>query len=138
MAGKLSWQEGTTRLQSYIMTGIVGIILVVGSLFYLKEEQRRLYKENQNLLLQRRLMEAYDSSLREQIELTRKMRHDIANHLQTLEELMHVVIPVSSTHLTTTPSVSYVTKSGDFDFGIMITASHNPDYDKDVYKRQRP
>ena len=93
MAGKLSLQEGTTLLQSYIMTGIVGIILVVGSLFYLKEEQRRLYKENQNLLLQRRLMEAYDSSLREQIELTRKMRHDIANHIQTLEELMHVVIP---------------------------------------------
>ena len=35
-------------------------------------------------------------------------------------------------HVTTTPSVSYVTKSGDFDFGIMITASHNPFYDNGI------
>ncbi len=35
-------------------------------------------------------------------------------------------------HVTTTPSVSYVTKSGDFDFGIMITASHNPYYDNGI------
>lgn len=35
-------------------------------------------------------------------------------------------------HVTTTPSVSYVTKTGDFDFGIMITASHNPYYDNGV------
>lgn len=35
-------------------------------------------------------------------------------------------------HVTTTPSVSYVTRSGDFDFGIMITASHNPFYDNGI------
>ena len=35
-------------------------------------------------------------------------------------------------HVTTTPSVSYVTKSGNFDFGIMITASHNPFYDNGI------
>ena len=33
-------------------------------------------------------------------------------------------------HVTTTPSVSYVTRQEEFDCGIMITASHNPFYDK--------
>ena len=32
-------------------------------------------------------------------------------------------------HVTTTPSVSYVTRADDFDCGIMISASHNPYYD---------
>ena len=32
-------------------------------------------------------------------------------------------------HVTTTPSVSYVTRTEDFDCGIMISASHNPFYD---------
>ena len=32
-------------------------------------------------------------------------------------------------HVTTTPSVSYVTRTEDFDCGIMISASHNPYYD---------
>lgn len=39
---------------------------------------------------------------------------------------------VSLMHVTTTPSVSYVTRTEDFDFGIMITASHNPYYDNGI------
>ena len=35
-------------------------------------------------------------------------------------------------HVTTTPSVSYVVKTEDFDCGIMISASHNPYYDKGI------
>ena len=35
-------------------------------------------------------------------------------------------------HVTTTPSVSYVVKSEDFDCGIMISASHNPYYDNGI------
>ena len=35
-------------------------------------------------------------------------------------------------HVTTTPSVSYVVRSEDFDCGIMITASHNPFYDNGI------
>ena len=35
-------------------------------------------------------------------------------------------------HVTTTPSVSYVTRSDDFDCGIMITASHNPFKDNGI------
>ena len=35
-------------------------------------------------------------------------------------------------HVTTTPSVSYVTHQDEFDCGIMITASHNPYYDNGI------
>ena len=35
-------------------------------------------------------------------------------------------------HVTTTPSVSFVTRSEGFDFGIMISASHNPFADNGI------
>ena len=35
-------------------------------------------------------------------------------------------------HVTTTPSVSYVTRIDEFDCGIMITASHNPFHDNGI------
>ena len=35
-------------------------------------------------------------------------------------------------HVTTTPSVSYVTRQDGFDCGIMVTASHNPYYDNGI------
>lgn len=35
-------------------------------------------------------------------------------------------------HVTSTPSVSYVVRSEDFDCGIMISASHNPYYDNGI------
>ena len=35
-------------------------------------------------------------------------------------------------HVTTTPSVSYITRIDDFDCGIMISASHNPFYDNGI------
>ena len=35
-------------------------------------------------------------------------------------------------HVTTTPSVSYVTKNDEFSCGIMISASHNPYYDNGI------
>ena len=35
-------------------------------------------------------------------------------------------------HVTTTPSVSYVTRTEGFDCGIMISASHNPFYDNGI------
>ncbi len=34
--------------------------------------------------------------------------------------------------MTTTPSVSYVVRTDEFDCGIMISASHNPFYDNGI------
>lgn len=39
---------------------------------------------------------------------------------------------VSLMHVTTTPSVSYITRTDDFDCGIMISASHNAFYDNGI------
>lgn len=39
---------------------------------------------------------------------------------------------VSLMHVTTTPSVAYITRTDDFDCGIMISASHNPYYDNGI------
>ncbi len=39
---------------------------------------------------------------------------------------------VSMLHVTTTPSVSYTARQGEFDCGIMISASHNPYYDNGI------
>ena len=35
-------------------------------------------------------------------------------------------------HVTTTPSVAYITRVDEFDCGIMISASHNPYYDNGI------
>lgn len=35
-------------------------------------------------------------------------------------------------HVTTTPSVAYITKTENFDCGVMISASHNPYYDNGI------
>ena len=35
-------------------------------------------------------------------------------------------------HVTTTPSVSYVVRTENFDCGVMISASHNPFYDNGI------
>ena len=35
-------------------------------------------------------------------------------------------------HVTTTPSVAYITRMDDFDCGVMISASHNPFYDNGI------
>ncbi len=39
---------------------------------------------------------------------------------------------VNLMHVTTTPSVSYIARTCGFDFGIMVTASHNPFYDNGI------
>ena len=76
--------------QALMMIVILFSAVILGLLWYLKTEQKYLYLENRNLLLQKNLIEEYYASLNEQMELTRKLRHDIANHIQTLEELAKV------------------------------------------------
>ena len=82
--------EGNGLMQSYFMTVVLIIALVVGIILYQRIEQKHLYSENQNLQHQQRLMEEYYTTLSEQMKLTAKLRHDIANHIQTLERLIEL------------------------------------------------
>lgn len=61
-----------------ILTG-VAIVLIV----YIKMLQR----ENTNLLLQENLIREHYSTLEYQMEQTRRIRHDIANHIYLIEQL---------------------------------------------------
>jgi len=54
------------------------------------------------------------------------LEYAIASGLASVGADAHVL------HVTTTPSVSYVTANDGFDFGIMISASHNPFYDNGI------
>lgn len=50
-------------------------------------EGRMAEKEKQYLSVYQSLMKQHYEALKTQIDLTRKLRHDIANHLYTLEQL---------------------------------------------------
>lgn len=72
----------------YMAMPVAGIlVLIAGVILYQHMEQTYLYRENQSLHLQQQLIREYNDTLKEQIELTRKLRHDIGNHMQTLETL---------------------------------------------------
>lgn len=74
-------------LYPHISLIIVILVLVVLIFLFLKATVRRLSLQNENLKLQRNMIKDYYFALQQQIELVRKFRHDIANHLQTVELL---------------------------------------------------
>jgi len=51
-------------------------------------KHRRMQQENYNLIQQQDFMEIHYQALQEHLDSIRKFRHDIANHLQTLNHLM--------------------------------------------------
>lgn len=68
------------------MVATIGFLLVAVALImiaYLKALQR----ENMNLVLQENLIKEHYSTLKYQMEQTRKLRHDIANHIYMIEQL---------------------------------------------------
>lgn len=81
-------EEIVRGMYAYAMASVVLAVLLV--LAYQRLRQKHLYLENRYLVLQKQLLTGYNESLQEQLYLTRKLRHDIANHIQTLEELAGV------------------------------------------------
>lgn len=71
----------------HILLSIAVLVLIVSVFLFLKATVRRLSLQNENLKLQRNMIKDYYFALQQQIELVRKFRHDIANHLQTVELL---------------------------------------------------
>lgn len=50
---------------------------------------KMLQRENRNLILQENLIRDHYRTLEYQLEQTRRIRHDIANHIYTIEQLMN-------------------------------------------------
>lgn len=68
---------------------IIIIFLMFFFLFFLykKNKERLLEANSRNLVLQQEMILQYYESLNEQIDLTRKMKHDIDNHMQIIESI---------------------------------------------------
>ena len=63
-------------------------IVIFSIVFIFREKKKQLLEiSNSYLLLQQNMILQYYESLNEQIELTRKMRHDINNHMQIIKSI---------------------------------------------------
>lgn len=69
-----------------VVYGVATILLCI-TLIVSWGRNRYVERENHYLEIQRLLMQQYYEMMREQIIQTRKLRHDIANHLHTVETL---------------------------------------------------
>lgn len=88
VATVLLMNENANRLlEPWVLMYVVAMLCVFGGLltWYSRENLKR---ENQYLLMQQKLLKEHFKVLEEQNELVRKMRHDIGNHLQTIERLV--------------------------------------------------
>lgn len=74
----------------FFYTGVAVIVILLFYFIFLKMTNRQLALENENLKMQRNMIQEYYQSLQLQVELIRKFRHDIANHLQTIEMLLEL------------------------------------------------
>lgn len=95
MTIEASMKDGNGRrmyIYGYQTVSIIIVILVfVFSYFLLqKQHNRTLALENERLRMQKDRINDYYQSLKKQIEMTRKFRHDIANHVQTMELLLEI------------------------------------------------
>ncbi len=71
----------------FVFIAIFSTIIILFYFAY-RENKRRLLKiSNRYLLLQQNMILQYYESLKEQIDLTKKMRHDINNHMQIIESI---------------------------------------------------
>lgn len=75
---------------SYSVTWTMSL-LIFGCLFYLfmmQKQAQYLRLKNENLDMQKKMMEEYQRATLEQIDLTKKYRHDIENHMQTIATIL--------------------------------------------------
>ena len=68
-------------------TLVFGIFVLIGVFIFREKKKQLLEASNQYLLLQQDMILQYYESLKEQINLTKKMRHDINNHMQIIESI---------------------------------------------------
>ena len=68
--------------------GVTICLTLAGIVLFMIVYIKMLQRENRNLILQENLIREHYSTLEYQIEQTRRIRHDIANHIYTIEQLM--------------------------------------------------
>lgn len=66
---------------------IAVIVLYEVSWFVRRNTEKRIQKENESLVIENTVMKEYYTSLDDQIQRTRKLNHDIQNHMTVLREL---------------------------------------------------
>lgn len=71
-----------------VVTAIAVLIFLVVYLYLQHRQTQYLKLQNENLKLQKDLITEHYQLLSNQIELTRRFRHDIFNHMQTIESLL--------------------------------------------------
>lgn len=95
MSIRVSSQTGNRRLQyTYAYQIWVSVFLVFAIIFicvlFQRQRNRQLELENERLQVERNMLLDYYNLLNRQIDWTRKFRHDVANHLQTVEGLLEL------------------------------------------------
>ena len=80
--------SGGLKFFFYHKSIVVATIAMIFVVFILREKKKQLLEMSNNyLLLQQNMILQYYESLKEQIELTKKMLHDINNHMQIMESI---------------------------------------------------
>lgn len=82
-----AFASGRGMLPAYTLAILVIIISAFICVCYQQAVKNNLHQENRALLLRHNLMAEYYAVLQEQMKLTKKFRHDMKNHMQTLETL---------------------------------------------------
>ena len=82
----MEWEQ----IGSVIQLLLIGtaILLIIGYIVWQRWKKQTLYFENQYLLLQQNIIREHHELVEEQLRVAANARHDIANHLQTIEELI--------------------------------------------------
>lgn len=77
-------------MRAIIQPFLIGtiILLVIGYTVWQKWKKQTLYFENQYLVLQQNIIREHHELVEEQLRVAAKARHNIADHLQTIESLI--------------------------------------------------
>jgi len=82
----MEWEQIGTVIQPFLIG--TAILLVIGYIAWQKWKKQTLYFENQYLLLQQNIIKEHHELVEEQLRAAARARHDIADHLQTVETLI--------------------------------------------------
>lgn len=87
MGGGISSSCNVGLYYPFVFVIIFSAFVICFFVIYGEKKKQLLEVSNRYLLLQRDMILQYHESLKDQIDLTKKMRHDINNHMQIIESI---------------------------------------------------